>query len=340
MSSRSKKNSRAGYKKALKSNKRFEEDIEREALWDFDTEHDAATVICEVVQEQIINNSAVNLQSYSALAKSANEDLNKSDVVLIISAALVARLGMEVISQDLLSASDTVAATYTSLNLHEKPVLKMFCNLVTILCPEFIKAIESGIFILMSRSSTQTTVPHTSTRIASSMRGLVDSGTTSGYDAGMAAINSRIPISETHLNDAMNQLLLDTPRYTSTPSPIMPMESVSNQNSLSASPSGIDTKQLMRMARSRRSFDSKASELEALTPDSNRSVKVRVKNDKQGVGFADILRMVPEEKAKAKKARIASFVSEKTKIPMVDYSSGAQAAYAQTVISEDEDSLA
>lgn len=338
MASRSKKTTK-GFVRPRKTRVQPEEE-NRESLWNFDDIHDAATVICEVIQEEIINNPSVDLRSYMQFTDTVTSDLNKSDVVLVISSAVCARLGMDDVKTKLLSESDVVTTMYDKLGLEDKAVLKMFCTMIGILCPEIIKSIEFAIFELMRNRSSRTTAGHTTSRIQASMRGAIESQTVMSHHAALAALNSNIAIDEDEMISGINNLLVNAPRAPTFIKEIEPSESVSRNvspvPSATISGSRLSTQELMQLARYRTGFDEKAEELYVNAPASSRPATVKKAKGRQGVGFSDALKMIPVERAQQRNERIKSLVNEKTKGSLRQLSSGYQAAHVEEGPSDDD----
>jgi hypothetical protein len=222
-------------KKTKKDNKKPEKDEGmtltegREPVFDFNEANDVTTISAQLIMEKLRKGCDFNFSSYRALQSTANNEVNKSDAVIIISAAILNRLGANGAAQQVLADSDEAATYYANLGLDSKATLSTFTTLIAIIAPELLKASEMAITSLLSETSKSTKVTHSSSRLVAALTGVTEAGVFSRTETELSSIltNFMPRGSRTAL---AQQLLMD-----SDSDGIMPQESVSRCNSGSSS---------------------------------------------------------------------------------------------------------
>jgi hypothetical protein len=337
MSSRSRRSPRANIKPASVFNTKPEE--AREPLFEFDEYHDPATVICETLTENVIQEPALNMAALTTHIKSADDDLNKSDVVVIVSAALLGRLGLTQSANRLLAISDTTRALYESLNLGTEATLKSFCTMISILNPEFVKSVENGIMASLRGISRKTTAVHSQSRLGVATKGLLSNEDINSDDLKFGAVASNVPMDETDLVDALQNVSLIAPRLSRPTYTIEPADSASVV--AANSKSSLSSRDLLALAKATRASSpaGRANTLYAFDPAAKRPLIAKRRESSGGIGFAEILEEVPVEKARKKAESLNDIVAGKKRSLMEQHSAGyqAQVEEAQDDFDEEDD---
>lgn len=230
MSSRSfsTRSPKASKGKSKSTPKVSEEPNEPVALWEFDDEHDVPSIVCEVVYESVINEPNFSMSAYHNLSSDAENTTNKSDMVCLVSSAILERIGLKESSKGMRALSDQVNVLFKNLNLDSPAVLHQFVTLVTILNPEIIKTVESAVMAAMFVASRKTKIHHTTSRVQTALKGVVASESASSREVSFGAIGSNVKMAAEDVSDGINALLLDYSVEDFSDQEISPDESVSS----------------------------------------------------------------------------------------------------------------
>jgi hypothetical protein len=101
---------------------------------------------------------------FSAIAASRN-NVNKSDAVIVITAAILETIGSKRAAERLLNKSGTVSSFYEKMNLTDDLMRDSFVVLLFALSPEFVKMIESAVKLSIERVQEVTDAPHAGTKM-------------------------------------------------------------------------------------------------------------------------------------------------------------------------------
>jgi hypothetical protein len=132
---------------------------------EMDTIDDVATLICVEISRAIMTRPEINTGSLFSLIAASNSLVNKSDAVLVITAAILKSIGNNKGSDKILNRSQTVTNYYKDMRLTDDNLRNSFVIMLFALAPEFVKMIESSTSIALNRVKEMTVAPHSNTRM-------------------------------------------------------------------------------------------------------------------------------------------------------------------------------
>jgi len=137
----------------------------RSASIDMRTTNDVAILTCVELSKSIMKKPEVNTGSlFSTIAASRN-DVNRSDAVITIAAAILKTIGSDKSSEIMLNKSRTVMEFYKSMRLDDDTMRTSFVIMLFAIAPEFVKMIESAVKTSIERVQAVTDAPYASTRL-------------------------------------------------------------------------------------------------------------------------------------------------------------------------------
>lgn len=271
----------------IKAEEGMIDDGTREPIYEIDEANDVSTISAQVIIEKIYKGGEFNYNSYALCQMTANQEVNMSDTVIIISAAILNRIGAPKAAQEVLSDSDEAATYYNTLGLNNKTTLNTFSSLLVILAPELLKACELAILSLMSKTSRKTRVSHTATRMSMALAGATGSGILSEEDAELSAVMANF--SSSNSKASLASRLIEGPNS----DVVNPEESVSRPNSRPSSSNDmalamssgmeISSKNLMRFAKAKASGP--VADFNSVFRPATKPVQATAKRNKQGLGY-------------------------------------------------------
>lgn len=255
------------------------ETLDNLPLWDFDDEHDVATIMGQTIFECILGGASVSMSSYINMVDNCNSDLTKSDLTVLISASILQRLGMSQESSNMLALSDQVDRLYKNMNLTDKSNNNMFSTMIMILCPEVIKQIEMAMITAISKNTRRTKAPHTESRLVTAMKSITLSDDTLPNDLNIAQ--------QAAMSNS-SKLLMDIPvdfvsKRTETSDDVEPAESISNRNSNANK--NLSTNDIMKFIRENKSVNNTAKAFDSKFDPLKKPVSLVTKKDKTGLGY-------------------------------------------------------
>lgn len=261
----------------------------RESVFNFTGENDVTTISAQVIMEKLKTGCDFNFNSYRILQSTSNDEVNKSDAVIIISASILNRLGATAAAKQVLTESDDAALYYEKLGLEDKSTLSTFTTLLTIIAPELLKASEIAITSLLSQTSRKTTVTHSVTRLALALEGVTGAGIISQTDAELSSLLTNL-MPRTSRVALAQQLLID-----SDSDQITPQESISRQASRPVSATKVvqeegaelklTTGNLMKYAKGRQQRN--AADFNTVFRPKTKPVESKGNKAQQGLGYVE-----------------------------------------------------
>jgi len=248
---------------------------------DLRTNTDVSTLVCIELSKSILMRPEVNTgQLFSAIAASDN-DVNKSDAVIVITAAIMEAIGSSYSAKSLLNKSRTVSAFYERMNLTNESVRNSFVIMLFAIAPEFVKMIESAVKISIERVQEMTNAPHANEKMITAAGEILKDGcltTDEHYD----------------LMDTFSSMRLKTD-VASSPSSVMstPDDMIGTMDSISQvgkpnivkDTSPMTTRSLMRYIKGKSNNPRNANDFYKEFPSARRPVESSVRNTRTGVGF-------------------------------------------------------
>jgi len=137
---------------------------------------DVSTLACVEVSRAILTRPDVNTGKLFKAIAAANYDVNKSDAVIVITAAIMETVGNSVSAKELLRKSRTVSAFYEKMNLNNEMVRTSFVIMLFAVAPEFVKMIESSVKISLERVQSMTSAPHADKKMVDAAGELLKDG--------------------------------------------------------------------------------------------------------------------------------------------------------------------
>jgi hypothetical protein len=166
---------------------------EREVNIEMDSERDVSTLICIEISRAIMLNPEMNLGVFLRTASNSRRDINISDAVILISAAVLEHIGNKKMSDRLLTKSRTVTSYYDKMNLNLKEIREMFVTLLFALSPEFVKMVEASVKIAIERSATMGKDPISNEQVGNAIMSINESKLISNEEAADSlAFNSKV----------------------------------------------------------------------------------------------------------------------------------------------------
>jgi len=152
---------------------------------------DVATLVCTEISRMILIAPDVNLGNFFRLTSASRENINKSDAVIAMSAAILDSIGHKKASASMLKLSLTVARFYDSLNLNNELIRNSFVILLFALAPEFVKMVEASVSLAVDRASLVTSAPESGHRVIHALGALAKSDEISLAEHKELMMNSR-----------------------------------------------------------------------------------------------------------------------------------------------------
>jgi hypothetical protein len=146
---------------------------------DLRTIDDVPTAACVELSRAILKRPELQTGSFFKLVAAANNEVNKSDAVIVIVAAVLGAVGNEKASKRMLDKSSTVAEFYERLNLTDNRVRDSVVIMLFALAPEFVKMIESSLKTVIERVQVMTTAPHADRKLLDATGELAKDGSVS-----------------------------------------------------------------------------------------------------------------------------------------------------------------
>jgi hypothetical protein len=145
---------------------------------------DVATSACVEVSRAIMTRPEVNTGSLFKLIAASRHNANKSDAVLVITAAILESIGNSKASRDILNRSKTVSIFYKQMRLDDPSLRTSFTIMLFALAPEFVKMIETSVKLSIERVQAITEAPYAETKFFKAASALVESGSVSPTEYG------------------------------------------------------------------------------------------------------------------------------------------------------------
>jgi len=140
---------------------------------------DVSTLACVELSRSIMRRPEVNTGSFFKIVSASRNDVNKSDAVLVISAAVLESIGNQRAAKSLLSKSRTVSEFYERMRLDDESMRQSFVIMLFAIAPEFVKMVETSIKMSLERVQDITSAPHANSKIVEAMGELYKSGSVS-----------------------------------------------------------------------------------------------------------------------------------------------------------------
>lgn len=148
----------------------------RQPSIDMRTIEDVSTLSCVEMSRQIMRKPEVDTgKLFSAIAASRNS-VNKSDAVIVITAAVLETIGNKHAAESMLSKSRTVMSFYKSMRLDDATMRNSFVIMLFALSPEFVKMIESAVKLSIERVQDITEAPHATEKMVMAAGELMKDG--------------------------------------------------------------------------------------------------------------------------------------------------------------------
>jgi len=132
---------------------------------DLTTITDVPTAACVEMSKQIMMNPDVHTGDLFKLIAASNFETNKSDAIIVISAAILESIGNKKAADKMLRKSGTVTNFYDRMNLNNDQVRTSFCIMLFAIAPEFVKMVESSLKLALERVQSLTTADHADHKI-------------------------------------------------------------------------------------------------------------------------------------------------------------------------------
>jgi len=132
---------------------------------DLTTITDVPTAACVEMSKQIMMNPDVHTGNLFKLIAASNFETNKSDAIIVISAAILESIGNKKAADKMLRKSGTVTDFYDRMNLNNDQVRTSFCIMLFAIAPEFVKMVESSLKLALERVQSLTTADHADHKI-------------------------------------------------------------------------------------------------------------------------------------------------------------------------------
>jgi hypothetical protein len=168
---------------------------DRHAAIDMRTTTDVSTASCVEMSKQILTRPEVNLGSMLNVIAASKRDVNKSDAVIVITAAILETIGNKRAAEVILGKSRTVSKFYSSMRLSEPTLRDSFVIMLFALAPEFVKSVESAVRTSLKRVEDSTDAPNSEARLAMTQGELLRDGSISliEHNANMREIFRATP---------------------------------------------------------------------------------------------------------------------------------------------------
>jgi len=146
---------------------------------DMRTITDVPTLACVEMSREILLRPEMNTKTFFSTIVASREDVNKSDAVIMIAAAILEHIGNKRAATSILSKSRSVTEFYKVMRLDDSRLREAFVVLLFAVAPEFVKMIESSLKIALERVQDVTDAPHADTKLLLATGELARSNTVS-----------------------------------------------------------------------------------------------------------------------------------------------------------------
>lgn len=247
----------------------------REPVFDIAPDQDVATHICLEIGKAILICPELNTASLFDTVKLSRRDLNKSDTVIVVTAAVLADVGNMKMNKKLLSKSDTCHRYYIAMGLDKPDVRRMFITMIFALHPSFVAMIQKTLIIAINRSAEVEPDVYTDRQVINSI-GQLRALSLVEDDETVSAIDVEV-------NRAANSIVGTNVSMNSKTEDVTPWDSVSNVGGKSSNrKSFLQTDILEFIKRKKHGVEPEA---EQVFPSFKRPVEARPKLDKTGIGY-------------------------------------------------------
>jgi len=137
---------------------------------------DVATLTCVELSRAIMTRPDINTGSLFGTIGASRNEVNKSDSVLVITAAILETIGNAKAAKDILNKSRTVTEFYLAMNLNNEKLRTSFVIMLFALAPEFVKMTESALRSSLEQVQSMTSAPHAETKLFNASAELMREG--------------------------------------------------------------------------------------------------------------------------------------------------------------------
>lgn len=169
----SNKNNKSGQRSALSSNLK----TDRFPAIDMRTITDVPTLTCVELSRSIIKRPEVDTGKLFTAISASNHEINKSDTVIVLTAAILESIGNKKAAQSMLNKSRTVTEFFRAMNLDQPKIRDSFVIMLFAIAPEFVKMIESSVKTSLERIQEVTSAPHADQKLLEATGELAREGT-------------------------------------------------------------------------------------------------------------------------------------------------------------------
>jgi len=244
---------------------------------DLRTIEDVSTAACVELSRSIMRRPEINTgMLFSAIAASKHRT-NRSDSVIVITAAILETIGNKKAAESILNKSGSVMSLYRNMNLDQDNLRDSFVILLFALAPEFVKMVESSLTIALNRVKEMTSASGSGPKLSTATGELLRSNVISGPEY-------------ISMTSDVNRLSIEMSGDSASPTDMIDAsDSVSNVGKIVHSDSPVDTAGLMAFIKN--TPRQRRSSFASAFPSAKRPVEAVKTYNRHGIGFANESRL-------------------------------------------------
>jgi hypothetical protein len=231
------------------------------------------------MSKAIMKRPEMKTGNFFRLVAASNNEVNKSDAVVVIVAAILGSIGNDKASQRMLDRSSTVAEFYERMNLNDARVRDSFVIMLFAIAPEFVKMIESSLKTVIERVQVMTTAPHADRKLLDATGELAKDGSVSPEEHAKMLED----LADIKMEDE-SAAALGSIQTTPTDG-ITADDSISRigKEAVHLDTSPVDTKGILRHIKRNRTI--RAKDFYEEFPDARRPIQAKANTGRAGIGF-------------------------------------------------------
>lgn len=173
---------------------------------------DVLTEICAEIGKRVVSNPDIRTGKLFELSRDSNLALNQSDIIILISSAILDEMGNTRGADKSLSASNTVGKMYEKMGLNDQSVRRMFVTALISVNPAIVQIIEASITLALEELRFETKAPHSNIQLENSMKLMkIDGSVTGSQFSSMAEARKDVEIAQSVASRTRRNSIQTTP---------------------------------------------------------------------------------------------------------------------------------